>query len=432
MNYQEFIDYIYQRHSGNIKLGLDRILNILKEMGSPNLKLSGIHIAGTNGKGSTSAMCESLAKIYNYKTGMNTSPHLLKYMERIRINGVDIPFEELLRIYKKWEIVFEKNEASFFEITTALAFYYFYEQQVDISIFEVGLGGRLDGTNPFKSDITIITTVALDHPKSLGNTLEKIAYEKAGIIKENTPLILGNISDEKAKATILKVAKEKNATTYIFNENFTVKNIRLTDKGTVFDYYFPKENLSITDCKVSLLGKHQATNAACAITAFYLYQKNKNKQFDLNKVRKALSKVNWIGRMQILQSNPTIIIDGAHNEEGINALVKNLMAIFPAQKLRIAVAILRDKKLDKMIAELGKISEKLYISKNKSKRAAEIEEQVEAAKSVNASYETFEDVNQATKKALLELQSNEVLVITGSLYTISEVLAEKSNFFKTN
>ena len=430
MNYQEFIDYIYLRHSGNIKLGLDRILNILKQMGNPNEKLSGIHIGGTNGKGSTSAMCESLAKAHNYKTGMNTSPHLLKYMERIRINGIDIKFEELLRIYKKWENVFEENEASFFEITTALAFYYFYEQSVDLSIFEVGLGGRLDGTNPFKSDITVITTIALDHPKSLGNTLEKIAFEKAGIIKETTPVVLGNISDEKAKNVILKVAKEKKSPTYVFGKDFYVKNVKLTENGTVFDYHNSKENLHILNCQTALLGRHQAINASCAITAFYLYQKKKGKEFNLDKIKVALSNVNWIGRMQILQTNPPVIIDGAHNEEGINALVKNLKEIFPTKKLRIAVAILRDKKLDKMIAELGKISEKLYISKNKSKRAAEIEEQVEAAKSVDAFYETFEDVNKATEKALSELEDDEVLIITGSLYTISEVLAQRKDLFE--
>ncbi len=430
MNYQEFIDYIYLRHSGNIKLGLDRILNILKEMKNPNEKLSGIHIAGTNGKGSTAAMCESMANFHNYKTGMNTSPHLLKYMERIRINSINIEFAELLRIYKKWENVFEENEASFFEITTALAFYYFYEQKVDLSIFEVGLGGRLDGTNPFKSDVTVITTIALDHPKSLGNSLEKIAYEKAGIIKENTPVVLGNIVDEKAKNVILKVAEEKNAPTYVFGKDYYVENIRLSERGTVFDYHNPKENLHILDCKTSLLGKHQAVNASGAITAFYLYQKIKGKEFDLEKIQTALSNINWIGRMQILQSNPPVIIDGAHNEEGINILVKNLKEIFPAKKLKIAVAILRDKKLDKMISELGKISEKLYISKNKSKRAAEIDEQVNAAKSVNAVYETFEDVNQATQKALSELENDEVLIITGSLYTISEVLNQKEKLFK--
>ncbi len=422
MNYQEFIDYIYVRHSGNIKLGLDRILNILDEMDNPNQKLSGIHIGGTNGKGSTSAMCEAMALNHNYKTGMNTSPHLLKYMERIRVNGEDIKFDELLRIYKKWENVFEKHEASFFEITTALAFYYFYEQKVDLSVFEVGLGGRLDGTNPFKSDVVVITTVALDHPKSLGNTLEKIAFEKAGIIKENIPVVLGNITDEKAKKVILKIAEEKKSPTYIFGKDFYVENVKLTERGTIFDYHNKKENLHIMNCKTALLGKHQATNAACAITAFYLYQKIKKQEFNLEKIQEGLLNVNWIGRMQILQTNPTIIVDGAHNEEGISALVKNLKEIFPDKKLRIAVAILRDKKLDKMIAELGKISEKLYISKNKSKRAAEIEEQVEAAKSVNAVYETFEDVNGATKRAMEELKNDEVLIITGSLYTISEVL----------
>ncbi|MDO9578221.1 MAG: bifunctional tetrahydrofolate synthase/dihydrofolate synthase, partial [Candidatus Cloacimonadales bacterium] len=156
MNYQEFLDYIYQRHSGNVKLGLDRMLNILVEMDQPNLKLAGIHVAGTNGKGSVAAMCEALCLAHGLSTGMNTSPHLVDYRERFRLNGKNISLEELIENYKKWESVLEANEASFFEITTALAFYIFQKRKVDAAIFEVGLGGRLDGTNPFASTVSVI------------------------------------------------------------------------------------------------------------------------------------------------------------------------------------------------------------------------------------------------------------------------------------
>ena len=187
MKYQEFLDYIYKRHSGNVKLGLERMENILRAMDNPNLKLDGIHIAGTNGKGSTAAMCEALSIEHGIKTGMNTSPHLVDYRERIRIDGNNIKLATLIEIYKKWEKVLEENEASFFEITTSMAFYHFMDAEVGNAIFEVGLGGRLDGTNPFVPDVSVITTISYDHPKSLGDSVEKIAFEKAGIIKENIP-----------------------------------------------------------------------------------------------------------------------------------------------------------------------------------------------------------------------------------------------------
>lgn len=176
MKYQQFLDYIYQRHSGNVKLGLDRMHKILAAMNEPNLKLAGIHIAGTNGKGSTAAMCEALSLQHGITTGLNTSPHLIDYRERFRINGKNIDFTELLTTYRKWEKIFEKNEASFFEITTAMAFYIFHEKNVRNAIFEVGLGGRLDGTKPFSATVSAITSISYDHPKSLGESVEKIAF----------------------------------------------------------------------------------------------------------------------------------------------------------------------------------------------------------------------------------------------------------------
>ena len=230
MKYQEFLDYIYQRHSGNVKLGLDRMQNILRSMSSPNKKLLGIHIAGTNGKGSTAAMCEALSIQYGMKTGLNTSPHLVDYRERIRLNGINIKLEELISTYKKWETVLEENEASFFEITTAMAFDVFYANKVDNAIFEVGLGGRLDGTNPFESTVSVITTISFDHTKSLGDTVEKIAFEKAGIIKKNTPLILGKITEE-AKKVIKKRAGKLNASILEYGRDFSISNIKINELG---------------------------------------------------------------------------------------------------------------------------------------------------------------------------------------------------------
>lgn len=424
MEYQEFLDYIYQRHSGNVKLGLDRMLNILKAMDSPNKKLKGIHIAGTNGKGSTAAMCEALSLQYSMKTGLNTSPHLVDYRERIRLNGNNIELKELISTYKKWESVLEENEASFFEITTAMAFDIFQSNNVDNAIFEVGLGGRLDGTNPFASTVSVITTISYDHTKSLGNTLEKIAFEKAGIIKNNTPVILGKMT-EIAVEVIRKRATKLNAPVLEYGKDFTISNIKVNEFGTSFNYHSPQLNLK--NITLNLLGKHQAYNAATAITAFITFLHKTSRKLDKQKIFKAMVNINWQGRMQIISQKPTVIIDGAHNEEGIKALKNNLIYIFPNKKIYFVLAILRDKKLDTIIKDICSVSNKIYITKNKSNRAAEINDQVEFVKLNSKPYEVHEDVITAVKKAISDADVDDIVIISGSLYTISEVLKERTN-----
>lgn len=424
MEYQEFLDYIYQRHSGNVKLGLDRMHNILKAMDSPNKKLKGIHIAGTNGKGSTAAMCEALSLQYGMKTGLNTSPHLVDYRERIRLNGTNIELKELISTYKKWESILEENEASFFEITTAMAFDIFQSNNVDNAIFEVGLGGRLDGTNPFASTVSVITTISYDHTKSLGDTIEKIAFEKAGIIKINTPVILGKMT-EIAVEVIRKRAKELKAPILEYGKDFSISNIKINDTGTSFDYHSPQFELE--NVTVNLLGKHQAYNATTAITAFIMFLQKTGRKLYKQKIYKALSNVNWQGRMQIISQKPTVIIDGAHNEEGIKALKNNLIDIFPNKKIYFVLAILRDKKLETIIKDICSVSYKVYITKNKSTRAAEIEDQVKFVKLHQKLYEVHEDVMTAVKKAISDADENDVVMISGSLYTISEVLKERIN-----
>ncbi len=426
MKYQEFLDYIYQRHSGNVKLGLERMENILKAMDSPNEKLKGIHIAGTNGKGSVAAICEALSLEYGLRTGLNTSPHLVDYRERIRINGKNIQLNELMKTYKKWQSILEKNEASFFEITTAIAFYYFFQKQIENAIFEVGLGGRLDGTNPFAATVSVITTISYDHTKSLGNSIEKIAYEKAGILKNNTPLILGKI--EKTASSIIKqIAADKNAPVYKLGKDFKISDLLIKENGTTFNYYSDK--MELENLTLNLIGRHQAFNAAVAIKAFSIFLEKTGKKPEEQKIRKALKKVNWQGRMQILSRNPLVLIDGAHNEEGVKCLSENLKELFPGKKIYFVMAILRNKNLKSIIRNICSVSYKVYVSKNKSTRAAKIEDQVEIVKQNHQNFETVYDVVEAVEKALSEASKNDIIVISGSLYTISEVIKEKASIF---
>jgi dihydrofolate synthase/folylpolyglutamate synthase len=422
MDFTAFLEHIYQRHSTNVKLGLDRMFDILSRMGNPHEKLSGIHVAGTNGKGSTSAICEALLIAHGHTTGLNTSPHLIDYTERFRINGLNITSDELMATYHKYAIYFDETEASFFEITTALAFKYFEEQSLDSVVFEVGLGGRLDGTNPFKSNVSIITSIGLDHMKTLGDTIELIATEKAGIIKPQTPVVIGSLCDS-AKRIISTVADEKQAPKFIFGRDFFAESVKLTSDGTVFDYSLPAYDIHIKKLKLNLLGYHQAINAAMAITSLILYFRGLGIEVSDQNIHIALAKVNWFGRMQVYSKDPLVIIDGAHNEQGVKTLIQNISLIFPNKKYHFLVAILRDKKLDKMIEDICSIAEVIYITKNPSDRAADIEEQVAVAVRCGTKYFADDDIVASAKKCLSNMNpETDMMIVTGSLYTIAEIL----------
>jgi len=419
MDYQTFLDTIYQRYSGNVKLGLERMEAILESMGHPEQRLRGLHVGGTNGKGSVCAILEALCLVHGHTTGLNTSPHLIDYRERFRLNGQLIPWPELYDVYERWAPVFLEQEASFFEITTAMAFVAFLNRNVDTAIFEVGLGGRLDGTRPFASTVTAITSISMDHPKSLGDTLEQIAFEKAGILKPGVPLVLGRMPVS-PRTVILNEADRHGAPVQLIDRDFFARNVSTSLEGTTFDFVW--EAGEWRGLRTNLIGEHQAHNAALALRAFQLYMERIGQPVDEQKARQALQKVWWPGRLEVLHHRPLVLIDGAHNEEGVESLIKAIKTLNPGRPCRVVVAILRDKKLDRMIADLCTIATKLYISKNKSTRAAEVEEQVEAAQAAGTPFETTYDVIGAVHRALEEAGPDDIILITGSLYTIAEVL----------
>ncbi len=428
MEYDKLLEYIYQRYSGNVKLGLDRMYKIMEIMDYPNMKLEGFHIGGTNGKGSTCATLEALALQQGFTTGFNSSPHLVEYMERFRINGENITFDEIVETYMKWENVIEKTEASFFEISTSMAFSLFAEKKLDVAIFEVGLGGRLDATKPFNSSVTAITSIALDHVKSLGDSIAKIAYEKAGIIKKNVPIATGNIPTE-ALQIISDKAMEMQAPMYRYNEEFKVSNIKLDAEGTHFDYSFPELGVEFKDLTVNLLGKHQAYNASVALTCYLLYLKGKGMQWKEEILRKGLNSVNWQGRMQILNKQPLVILDGAHNEEGLTFLIDNLREIFPGRKFKFLTAILRDKPYEFMINSMAKIAESFSISQSNSQRSALVEELLPVVKKTNVPFKPYDTLYEGAKALLSDSTNDDIIIVCGSLYTVAEILKEKANLF---
>ena len=419
MNYQEFLAHIYQKYSGNVKLELDRMVGLLGDLGHPEAALRGFHIAGTNGKGSVCATLEALALAHGLRTGMNTSPHLIDYTERFRVEGREVGFERILEIFQRHEELFAKWDASFFEITTAIAFLLFQAEKLHTAVIEVGLGGRLDATNLFTPDVCAITTIGLDHVKTLGGTVELIAKEKAGIIKACIPVVLGKIERCPHKV-ISAVAKQQGAPVYRWGRDFVSEFHQEGRLGLSFDYRFG--DYEFKRLEANLLGTHQAINLSLALTAFILYSERRGFSISENAIRSALARVNWKGRMQILSFQPVIIVDGAHNVQGVQALLNTLRHLYPRRKLNFLISILADKNYPEMIRLFCSKARKIYIARNQSERAATAEEQAAVVRQCGVSFVAAASVAEAYQLARSELKSSDVLVCGGSLFTVGEIL----------
>jgi dihydrofolate synthase/folylpolyglutamate synthase len=425
MQYKEFLEHIYKKYSGNVKLELSRMTGLMADLGNPQDSLCGFHVAGTNGKGSVCASLEALSLAHGHSTALNTSPHLINYTERFRINGAELPFETILAAFNAHEALFEKWDASFFEITTAIAFALFAEANTDTTVMEVGLGGRLDATNLFTPDVSVITNIGLDHVKTLGGTLEIIAAEKAGIIKPGIPLVLGDVEDS-PREVIESIAVQKNAPVYRYKRDWFAEASSNQVNGLYFNYRFGKYEFD--NLYANLIGEHQAVNIGTAITAFLLYANSKGFEPSEDAIRKAVASINWQGRMQVLCHKPVIIIDGAHNVHGVKALVNTLNKVFPDQKLRLIISILADKDYSEMIHLFCSVASTIYIAQNQSERAASVEAQVAAVAKYNANYKTATSVAEALSMALADSSDTDVIIGGGSLYTVGEILqAYKAN-----
>ncbi len=424
MQYQEFLDHIYKKYSGNVKLELSRMTGLLADMGNPETSLKGFHVAGTNGKGSVCATLEALALQHELSTGLNTSPHLINYTERFRINGQELDFSLILDTFQRYEQLFEKWDASFFEITTAIAFAIFAAQKPDVAIIEVGLGGRLDATNLFTPDVSVITNIGLDHVKTLGGTLELIAVEKAGIIKKGIPLVLGEL-EPSPQGIIEGIALARKAPVYRYNQDWFAAISYDSQSGMSFDYRFGR--YIYNGLQTNLIGEHQAVNLGTALTAFLLYAEKNHLALSECSIRKALQNINWQGRMQLLSTNPVVIADGAHNVHGITALKRSLDKIYPGRKLKFLLSILADKDYSEMILLICSLAEHIYIAQNQSDRAASVEAQMAEVKKQGIPCTACNSVAEALKLAVSQCTEADVLVAGGSLYTVGEVLQAWQN-----
>ena len=389
--------YLDSLQKFGINLGLERITYLLEKLGNPHLKFKSIHVAGTNGKGSTCAMTASILKEAGYKVGLYTSPHLFDYTERIKINGKDISRQELKegirRIKKEAEAIRRDNkeigQPTIFEVLTAVAFWYFAKKKMDYVVAEVGLGGRLDATNVLTPQVSVITNIDLEHTEVLGKTLKKIAGEKAAIIKPGISVVTAEMKKE-ALAVITQRAKK--------NRSLLI--------GVIDEQEAMKRNL---------LGEHQKLNAACAIAAVRLSGAKVTK----TQVKKGLQKAEWPGRFQIVSKKPLVIVDGAHNPAGAKVFAGTVKKLYPKKKFVLLYGCIKAKDYLKSLAELKPFVETLILTKFNHPDSVDAEE---IADNIEALWQGPIVTTDSAEHALGLWDGKYPLLITGSLFLVADAL----------
>jgi len=344
-DFHSLLQDLYSLQRLGIKTGLEHTYQLLDACNNPHNRLKFIHLAGTNGKGSTAALIDSILRISGLKIGLYTSPHLLRFNERIRINGIPIADEKIVEFMQLFSDDIQRIESTFFETTSAMAFWYFEKEKVDIAVIETGLGGRLDSTNVITPETVVITPVSLDHRDLLGNNLKNVALEKAGIIKENIPVITTR-QEKPVHEILVQKAKEMNAQVSFVD---SPENCTVSTEGTVFYH-------GGSHYQLSLLGEHQAQNATLAIAVI----NHLCGEISENHIRTGLQNAVWPGRFQVLSREPYIIYDVAHNEDGIKSLLKATNQIFRKKPIGLC-ALKEEKEIDLIANAIRGHFEKLFV-----------------------------------------------------------------------
>ncbi len=428
MNPYEFISQFKKYgKKGGFNPGLKRVKKMLAYLDNPQDQVNYIHIGGSNGKGSTAAILTSILKDAGYKVGTYISPPLVHFNERFTINNNPISTNELQSIVTKLKEIFDNpkydisiKEPSFFEIITVIAFMYFYEREIDIGILEVGLGGRLDATNAInKPLLSIITNISYEHADILGPKIEQIAYEKAGIIKTGSPVITAEKNKDVLKV-FKKKAKEQNSELIKFNYK---KEIELLDKSLekqIFNIYY--ENKKLKQLKLNILGEHQVKNAGLSIRAL----ESLPKKYSVKpcNIYQGLEKCRWPGRLEMVQRDPDILLDGAHNIDGMERLVEFLnQNVSSSKNIIFLLSILKDKNYKRMIDIINSLDNKklkIYITKNQNERSLNPEKINEYVQNKKIKSKVYPDIYITIKKIIKNLKKDDLVCITGSLYTVAE------------
>ncbi len=417
MTYDEALKYIHGVSNFFCKPGLERITALCDMLGHPEKDLKFIHVAGTNGKGSFCSMMDSVLRTAGYKVGLYTSPYIYEFNERMRVNGENISNDtlcELTEYVKQFADTMEDSPTEF-ELITAIAFEYFKREAVDVVVLEVGMGGRFDSTNIIKNPLlSVITGIALDHTAFLGDTVEAIAGEKSGIIKDHAPVIYGG-EDMEAREVIRKAALERGSE--FFETDYSALSVKKADlSGTVFDY---REN---KDVHISLLGLYQPKNASIVLDGIELLRKRGLKISD-EAVRRGLTDAKWRARFEIIDRDPTVIFDGAHNPQGIRAAVDSIKAYFGAQKVCVLTGVLRDKDYNVIAKTLAEVAGTAFTITPENQRALPAEEYAGVLNSFGINAIPCKNIAEAlTCGKEASNKKNTALCCLGSLYTYVDVI----------
>ena len=422
MNYNETLNWMfnklpmYQRiGAAAYKADLDNTIAILDYLDNPQDNFKSIHIAGTNGKGSVSHSLASVFQEAGYKTGLYTSPHLRDFRERIRINGAMIPENNVIDFIERHKSKLEKLELSFFEMTVAMAFDYFREEKVDIAIIEVGMGGRLDSTNIIRPELSVITNISLDHVKFLGNSEDKIAVEKAGIIKPYTPIVIGE-TQEKSKNVFIEKAKESDSPIFFAD---TIINCNKKDATIEYNIYEVLKNNEqyISEIQFPLLGNYQKKNLATIICALDIIKEkfDISQQHIIDGLSKVIHNTGLMGRWQVIGKEPLIVADTGHNVAGINEIMQQLEET-KFSTLHFVLSVVNDKDIDGILELLPKYA-KYYFCKANIPRGLDVKILADKAKTAGLRGETYDSVAKAYQAACDNAKHDDMIFVGGSNFT---------------
>jgi dihydrofolate synthase / folylpolyglutamate synthase len=428
MTYQQTLDYLFTRLPMYSRIGvaaykedLDNTIRLCDYLGNPHQQFKSIHIAGTNGKGSVSHMLAAILQTAGYKTGLYTSPHLKDFRERIRIDGKMISESFVTDFTERIRPMIDALEPSFFEITVAMAFDYFAKEKIDIAIIETGLGGRLDSTNIITPELSVITQIGWDHMNLLGNTLEKIAGEKAGIIKKNIPVVIGETIPE-TKPVFEKAAKEKDAPLFIAPERFRPMEWKW-DKHELLVEIAETHKTDHKLFRLDLAGIYQVKNLLTVLeTCFQLQQKGWNiDEVHIHHALKQVKKLTGLhGRWDIINQHPTVVLDVGHNEDGIRQVLEQI-EVTNHHELHFILGMVKDKEIEKVLRLLPSTAN-YYFTQAHIPRAIDAAELANQAGVFHLKGKTYSDVNIALKEAKTKADPEDLIIVLGSVFLVGEVI----------
>jgi len=433
MNYEETINRIHGFQKFGSRLGLERMAVLMDILGNPQDDMKVIHVAGTNGKGSVCRFLASMLKENGYRAGLYTSPYLERFTERIELDGIEISREDLAdcasAVFNAVDIMLAEGceSPTEFELVTAIGFVYFSRKPIDILVLEVGLGGRGDSTNMIKAPLaSVITSVSYDHMNVLGSTLEEIAAEKAGIIKEGCPVI-SNVEDPGAAAVIRRIAKETGSFLYDAAQ-IQPQNIKKSLKGYSFEIKTGHNKpAGLFRAELGMIGMHQVSNAICALSVIEVLEDRGIISCKEENLRKGLKKAYNKGRFEILKESPLLIIDGAHNEAGVKALARVVKDHFRGKKLLLVIGMLADKEVGRLVQEFSAIEGDIVTAEPDNPRKLKSEELCRSVKCMGRECVALGDWESACAYIRNEIHKYDAVIVAGSLYLIGKIRGQFSN-----